>query len=439
MTPGRTLVTVALVGSLLSACTGSTTTSAASTTPPSTATTSDAPTPSEPKTGTIVAEPVATDLDHPATFVFDDSGALFYGERLTGEIRRIDPTTGKDTSVFTVPHVVGDVANEQGLVGLALAPDFPHDPWLYAYATRMVDGVAHDQIMRLRVDGTRGSSMQLVLDVQVAGERHNGGRMLFGPDGMLYVVVGETYDSALAQDRSVNGGKVLRMTPTGGIPADNPFPGSRIYSYGNRNSFGLAFDQKTGDLWETENGPECNDELNRIQPGRNYGWGPSETCKGKAPRRHERRRPETGCTAAVLPDDDRTHRHRVLQRLRARHGARGRSVLRLVQHRRHPRGDARRRSHRCGARRHAVQPRQPRAVDRDGPRPRAVLQRRRGHLSAGARGLSDHPTGGAPDEPRARSIRRNATTATTMTIVEVTSISVPIALAAGVGAVRAAP
>ena len=84
--------------------------------------------------------------------------------------------------------------------------------------------------------------MHLVLDVQVAGERHNGGRMLFGPDGMLYVVVGETYDSALAQDRSVNGGKVLRMTPTGGVPGDNPFTGSRIFSYGNRNSFGLAFD-----------------------------------------------------------------------------------------------------------------------------------------------------------------------------------------------------
>jgi glucose/arabinose dehydrogenase len=267
---------------LLFACTGSSTTTSptVAATPPAT---TNAPTPSQPKTGTIVAEPVATDLDHPATFVFDDRGAIFYGERLTGEIRRIDPATGKDTSVFTIPHVVGDVANEQGLVGLTLPPDFPKDPWLYAYATRMVNGVARDQIERITLHCYRGTSMRLVLDVEVAGERHNGGRMLFGPDGMLYVVVGETYDSALAQDRSVNGGKVLRMTPTGGVPTDNPFPGSRIYSYGNRNSFGLAFDPKTGDLWETENGPECNDELNRIQPGRNYGWGPSETCDGKAP------------------------------------------------------------------------------------------------------------------------------------------------------------
>ena len=269
----------------LAACTGASTTassSAAATSAPPTSS-SVAASPAQPKTGTIVAEPVATGLDHPATFVLDAGGAIFYGERLTGEIRRIDPTTGKDTSVFTVPAVVGDVANEEGLVGLALPPDFPQDPWLYAYATRMINGVAHDQIVRIRIDGDRGSSMHLVLDVQVAGERHNGGRMLFGPDGMLYVVVGETYDSALAQDRSVNGGKVLRMTPAGGVPADNPFQGSRIFSYGNRNSFGLAFDPQTGDLWETENGPECNDELNRILPGRNYGWGSSETCSGKAP------------------------------------------------------------------------------------------------------------------------------------------------------------
>jgi glucose/arabinose dehydrogenase len=74
------------------------------------------------------------------------------------------------------------------------------------------------------------------------------------------------------------------MTPEGAVPKDNPFPGKYAYSFGNRNSFGLAFDPRTGDLWETENGPECNDEVNRILPGRNYGWGPSETCAGVAPK-----------------------------------------------------------------------------------------------------------------------------------------------------------
>ena len=82
---------------------------------------------------------------------------------------------------------------------------------------------------------------------------------------------------------SVTGGKILRMTPSGGIPAGNPFARKRIWAYGVRNSFGFAFDPRTGRLWETENGPECNDELNRIIKGRNDGWGPNENCSGTSP------------------------------------------------------------------------------------------------------------------------------------------------------------
>jgi glucose/arabinose dehydrogenase len=279
----RLLICVAAV--LLAACTASTTTG--ETTPPATTPPATSPPASassaQPAGGTIVEKAVATNLDHPATFVLDQTGAIFYGERLTGEIRRIDPKTGKNTSVFTIPDVIGSATNEQGLVGLTLPLSFPQQSWLYAYATRKVNGVAEDQILKIPMNGEKGTGMQLVLNVQKAGIRHNGGRMLFGPDGMLYVVVGETEQSQLAQDRSVNSGKVLRMTPTGGVPKDNPFKGSLIYSYGHRNSFGLAFDPKTHDLWETENGPECNDELNRIIPGRNYGWGPSENCQGQAP------------------------------------------------------------------------------------------------------------------------------------------------------------
>jgi glucose/arabinose dehydrogenase len=283
MATRRLLIWVASV--LLVGCTASTTTGETTPTPTSAPATSTPATTSSPPPagGTIVEKTVATNLDHPATFVLDRTGAIYYGERLTGEIRRIDPKTGKNTSVFTIPGVIGDVSNEQGLVGLTLPPSFPQQPWLYAYATRKVNGVAQDQILRIKMNGTTGTGMQLLLNVQKAGIRHNGGRMLFGPDGMLYVVVGETEQSQLAQDKSVNSGKVLRMTPSGGIPKDDPFHGSRIYSYGHRNSFGLAFDPKTGDLWETENGPECNDELNRIIPGRNYGWGPSENCQGQAP------------------------------------------------------------------------------------------------------------------------------------------------------------
>jgi glucose/arabinose dehydrogenase len=275
---------VALAVALLAGCTGTTTATTASESP-TPATSRPSPTPSaEPRTGTIVADPVATGLDHPAAFVVAPDGAIFYGERLTGEIRRIDPSTGNDTHVFTVPGVIGKPTNEQGLVGIAVPPDFPETPALYAYASRTASGRARDQIVRIRTTGGAAHAMQLVLDVKEASERHNGGRMLFGHDGMLYIVVGESYDSSRAQDVHDNGGKVLRLTPAGAVPKDNPFPGSYAYSIGNRNSFGLAFDTRTDDLWETENGPECNDEINRIRRGFNYGWGPAETCHGRAPR-----------------------------------------------------------------------------------------------------------------------------------------------------------
>jgi glucose/arabinose dehydrogenase len=229
----RLLICAAAV--LLAACTSSTTSSAIDTTTPP-VTSAPAPTtppssPSQPVGGTIIQKTVATGLDHPATFVLDKTGAIYYGERLTGEIRRIDPTTGKNTSVFTVPNVIGSLTNEQRLVGLTLPPSFPQQPWLYAYATRKVNGVAQDQILRIKMNGIKGTAMQLVLNVQQAGIRHNGGRLLFGPDGMLYVVVGETEQDQLAQARSVNSGKVLRMTPTGGVPKDHPFTGSFVYSY----------------------------------------------------------------------------------------------------------------------------------------------------------------------------------------------------------------
>ena len=121
----RLLIWVASV--LLVGCTASTTTgetTPAPTSAPATSTPATTSTP-QPAGGTIVEKTVATNLDHPATFVLDRTGAIYYGERLTGEIRRIDPKTGKNTSVFTIPGVVGDVTNEQGLVGLTLPPSFP--------------------------------------------------------------------------------------------------------------------------------------------------------------------------------------------------------------------------------------------------------------------------------------------------------------------------
>jgi aldose sugar dehydrogenase len=230
----------------------------------------------------LSADPIATGLDFPAAFTFAPDGRIFYGERYTGEIRIFDPANGSATHFFTISNL--SINGEQGLLGLALAPGYPTQSFLFAYATRDVPSGLRNQIIRLRDNGGTGSSPKIIFSSDTtAGSYHDGGRILFGPDQRLYAVVGEGHDSSNSQDLSNNAGKILRMTAKGGVPPDNPFAGKLIWSYGHRNSFGFTFDPLTDLLWETENGPECNDEINLIAKGANFGWGPSETCSEPPP------------------------------------------------------------------------------------------------------------------------------------------------------------
>jgi glucose/arabinose dehydrogenase len=225
----------------------------------------------------VDADPVVTGLSFPAAFTFAPDGRIFYGERLTGEIRIYNPANGSDTLFFTVPNVL--TSGEQGLLGLALAPNYPQRRIVYAYATRNVGGTPRNQIVRIQDVGGSGQDMRAIWSADVPADAfHNGGRILFGPDGKLYAVTGDAEDTDNSQDLGNDVGKVLRLKPTGAIPPDNPFAGNPIWAYGIRNSFGFGFDPLTGFLWETENGPTCNDELNRIQKGFNYAWGPNQTC-----------------------------------------------------------------------------------------------------------------------------------------------------------------
>lgn len=228
-----------------------------------------------PAPSATVATPVATGLSFPAAFAVAPNGRIFYGERLTGVVRILDPSTRSTLSFFTVTDLA--TSGEQGLLGVAIDPDYPTNPFVYVYATRIVAGVAENQILRLRAGRSVATAMTVIYRAP-ASAFHDGGRILFGPDKMLYAVTGDAQNPANAQNVNSPLGKVLRMTPSGAVPADNPFPGSLTWAYGIRNSFGLAFDPLTGNLWETENGPECNDELNLVSKGLNYGWGPSETC-----------------------------------------------------------------------------------------------------------------------------------------------------------------
>jgi glucose/arabinose dehydrogenase len=229
----------------------------------------------------IGATPVVTGLNFPAAFTFAPDGRIFYAERYTGQIRIYDPSNGSNTLFITIPNL--STQGEQGLLGLALHPSYPTKPFVYAYATRTKPSL-QNQIIVFRDSGGTGRKPKIIwAGDTVAGSYHDGGRIEFGPDGQLYAIVGEGHDATNAQDLTNDAGKILRMTPQGAIPPDNPIPGSRIWAYGVRNSFGFNFDPLTDNLWETENGPQCNDELNLIGKGANDGWGPSETCSTPPP------------------------------------------------------------------------------------------------------------------------------------------------------------
>ena len=227
---------------------------------------------------TFSADPIVTGLDAPIAFTFAPNGRIFYVEKTTGEIRIYNPATDHDALFYAMPGVVGD--GERGMLGIALHPAYPSRPFVYVYATRMTDGSRKNQILRLTNASGNGRDRRTIFSTPASSvPYHNGGRIAFGPDNELYAIVGDAHAAANAQDLSDPRGKILRMTPLGKRPSDNPLPRSKVFAYGIRNSFGFAFDPVTDELWETENGPSCNDELNHIAiGGRNYGWGPRQEC-----------------------------------------------------------------------------------------------------------------------------------------------------------------
>jgi glucose/arabinose dehydrogenase len=225
---------------------------------PSTATSTTLPGPVVP----AAFEDVATGFDVPWGLVFLPDGSALLSERDTARILSVSA----DGGVTEVGQVEGvQPGGEGGLLGLAVAPDSPET--VYAYFTAAED----NRVVRMPYRGGALGAAEVVVDGIPKAGNHNGGRLAFGPDGKLYVSTGDASRPERAQDLDSLGGKILRLNPDGSIPADNPFDGSPVFSYGHRNVQGLAFDDD-GNLWASEFGQNTWDELNLIQAGQNYGW-----------------------------------------------------------------------------------------------------------------------------------------------------------------------
>lgn len=174
---------------------------------------------------------------------------------------------------------------EGGLLGMALHPDFSSNRQIYFYYTMRKSAGLVNRVVRYEFRNDILSGETIIIDDIPGHSIHNGGRIAFGPDGYLYITTGDAGNTQLSQQTESLAGKILRITDTGGIPADNPFSGSPVYSYGHRNPQGLAWHPATGDLYASEHGPRSMDEVNLILPGRNYGW-PVVTCE-QAPTNYE--------------------------------------------------------------------------------------------------------------------------------------------------------
>lgn len=220
---------------------------------------------------TIVAE----NLDVPWSLAISAEGDIFFTER-NGNVK-----LKKDDATITIHSVnVEHMQNrESGLLGIALSPNFQDDKKIYLYYTyQEPDSAIWNRLTSFTFQNSSLIDETVLLDRIPGGNLHDGGRIKFGPDGKLYVTTGETGRGELAQDLETMAGKILRLNRDGTIPDDNPIANSPIYSWGHRNPQGLAWHPITNELYATEHGPSgeglrfAHDEINLIEPGKNYGW-----------------------------------------------------------------------------------------------------------------------------------------------------------------------
>jgi len=212
-------------------------------------------------------------LNTPVTMAFAPDGRLFFNELSTGRVRIV-----QQGLLVAQPFIdlAVDTSGERGLLGLALHPQFATNGFVYVLYS---DPVGVHRVLRFTEVNGVGTNQTLIVDNLPSSTNHNGGNIRFGPDGRLYITTGDSGDSANSQDPNSRAGKILRYNADGTVPTDNPFGlGNPAFNLGLRNSFDFTFHPSSGRIYASENGPACDDEINRIVAGGNYGWRPGQPC-----------------------------------------------------------------------------------------------------------------------------------------------------------------
>jgi glucose/arabinose dehydrogenase len=215
-------------------------------------------------------------LSHPWSLAFLPDGRMLVTER-PGRLRSIDEGRLAPDPIEGVPEVLA--RGQGGLLDVVLDPSFAENGLVYlSYSHADASGTT-TRVLRARLGNGELVDAQVIFDgkPRASGRNHYGSRLAFGPDGMLYITMGERQERDRAQELDDHGGKILRIAPDGAVPRDNPFVGRagalpEIWSYGHRNAQGLAFRPGTEELWEQEHGARGGDEVNLVRKGANYGW-----------------------------------------------------------------------------------------------------------------------------------------------------------------------
>ena len=226
--------------------------------------------------GTFRAKTLVSGLEHPWAMAFLPDGRILVTER-AGRLRVIKNEQLNPQAIAGLPEIAA--IGQGGLLDIVLHPDHDKNRWLYFSYSEPGTGGSGTAVARARLEGMRLNDMEVIfrLEPKSGGGRHFGSRLVFDRQGYLYITVGDRGERDRAQDLNDHAGSVIRLHDDGRVPDDNPFadrPDAKggIFSYGHRNSQGLALHPQTGALWLHEHGPRGGDELNIIQPGRNYGW-----------------------------------------------------------------------------------------------------------------------------------------------------------------------